>query len=78
MLDRHGCNQCDNHYLMIIFRHKLIRAEQNEIIDFAKSCLPVFLKQIQAFLNSFKVMANSSSMRSRLELASHVIPEVIL
>ena len=57
-------------------RGELSPTEQHEIIDFAKSCLPAFLKQVQRFWSIFRASSASMNLHMRHDLASHFVPEV--
>ena len=63
-------------HTFIEHRGELDRKEQHEIISFAKTCLPVFLKQVHRFLVAVRGCAGAMRVHARQELAAHFVPEV--
>lgn len=57
-------------------RNELSREERHEIIRYAKSRLPIFLMQLQRFLQALKNTFSSMSAAQRLEVATFLVPEV--
>lgn len=64
-------------HLFMANRDNLDREEEQEIIGFAKSCLPLFLKQFHRFLLAWKFSAAGINLHIRQELAAYFVPEVI-
>ncbi|KYB25250.1 uncharacterized protein LOC100141518 [Tribolium castaneum] len=57
-------------------KNELSREERHEIIRYAKSRLPIFLMQLQRFLQALKNTFSSMSAAQRLEVATFLVPEI--
>ncbi|CAH1375656.1 unnamed protein product [Tenebrio molitor] len=57
-------------------KNELTREERHEIICYAKSRLPIFLMQLQRFLQALKVTFSSMSVAQRFEVATFLVPEI--
>ncbi|XP_047118625.1 uncharacterized protein LOC124799129 [Schistocerca piceifrons] len=55
---------------------ELSREERHEIIRYAKSRLPVFMSQLQRFLQGVKSTFSSMSPSQRQEVATYLVPEI--
>lgn len=56
---------------------ELTKDDKHEIIKFAHSCLPEFIRQLQMLLQVSKITFNSLTPSQRLEIAAYLAPEVI-
>lgn len=57
-------------------KNELSKEERHEIIRYAKSRLPIFLLQLQRFLEALKNTFGLMSAAQRLEIATFLVPEV--
>lgn len=57
-------------------KNELTREERHEIIRYAKSRIPIFLTQLQKFLQALRNTFGSMSAAQRTEVASFLVPEI--
>lgn len=57
-------------------KNELTREERHEIIRYAKSRIPIFLTQLQKFLQALKNTFGSMTVSQRSEVAAFLVPEV--
>ncbi|XP_025828986.1 uncharacterized protein LOC108743837 [Agrilus planipennis] len=55
---------------------ELSKEERHEIIQYAKSRLPIFMSQLQNFLHIVKSTFNGMTSTQRHEIAAYIVPEV--